>query len=387
MTDMLVRPATRAGADPREGAWTDTIDGPLTCTAVVDVTHDVRTFTFAPPAGRLLRFLPGQYLTFSFVVDGRPVSRCYTISSAPTRPELLEITVKRVPGGVVSPWLHEHLRPGDVVEASGPCGQFSHELHPADSHLFLTAGSGITPAMSMLRTLCDTGAAADVVLVHCARTPDDIVYRSELAQLSARHGVAVAVLCEEDSPGEHWDGLRGRLDAAALRQVAPDLRRREVFTCGPPPFMAAVRELLEGEGGDPRRAHEESFVLEGAMSTGRSTADDPSTTDGRAAADSRAAADDHVGADRVAATYRLELRRSGRVVECDGESTILEAALRAGVTLPSSCEEGMCGTCKLTLLDGRVDMQHAGGIRPREVAQGKILPCCSTPLEDVVVDA
>ena len=75
---------------------------------------------------RLLRFLPGQYLTFRFVVDGRPVPRCYTLSSAPTRPEQLAITVKRVPGGVVSPWLHEHLRVGAVVEANGPCGQFSH---------------------------------------------------------------------------------------------------------------------------------------------------------------------------------------------------------------------------------------------------------------------
>lgn len=360
MTDMLVRPATRA--DTRTGEWTDTIDGPLTCTGVVDVTHDVRTFTFALPGGRMLRFLPGQYLTFRFVVDGRPVLRCYTISSAPTRPEQLAITVKRVPGGVVSPWLHEHLRAGDVVEANGPCGQFSHELHPADSHLFLTAGSGITPAMSMLRTLCDTGGAADVVFVHCARTPEDIVFRSELAQLSARHGVTVAILCEEDSAGERWDGLRGRLDPAALRRVAPDLGHREVFTCGPPPFMAAVRDLLEGEGGDPRRAHEESFVLE------------DTTSDGQAASA-------HVGT-----TYRLELRRSGRVVECDSGSTILEAAVRAGVTLPSSCEEGMCGTCKLTLLDGHVDMQHAGGIRPREVAQGKILPCCSTPLDDVVID-
>lgn len=367
MTDMLIRPAAPAGVEPtRTTPWTDTIDGPLTCTDVTDVTHDVRTFTFAVPGGRMLRFLAGQYLTFRFVADGEPVSRCYTISSAPTRPELLSITVKRVPGGPVSTWLHEHLRVGDVVEASGPFGQFSHELHPAQRHLFLTAGSGITPAMSMLRTLCDTGAPADVVLVHCARTPDDIVFRSELAQLSTRPGVAVAILCEDDSVGERWEGLRGRLDAAALRQVAPDLRHREVFTCGPPPFMAAVRDLLEGEGGDPRRAHEESFVLE-------------ETTPAAPAGPADTAP--------VGATYRLELRRSGRVVECDTGSTILQAAARAGLALPSSCEEGMCGTCKTTLLDGHVDMQHAGGIRPREVAQGKILPCCSTPLDDVVIDA
>lgn len=370
MTDMLVRPTTQDALLPtRTGEWVDDIDGPLTCTGVMDVTHDVRTFTFQAPGGGRLRFLAGQYLTFRFLVDGRPVERCYTISSPPTRPELLSITVKRVPGGVVSAWLHEHLRVGDVVAASGPLGQFSHELHPAGDPLFLTAGSGITPAMSMLRTLCERGSASDVVFVHCARTPEDIVFRSELAQLGDRHGVTVEILCEEDSGGERWDGRRGRLDSAALRQVAPDLHRREVFTCGPPPFMAAVRQLLHDEGGDPHRAHEESFVLGAGGSV--------------------------IGAPPVAAvppgdvgmTHRVELRRSGRVVECPAGTTVLEAALRAGVALPSSCEEGMCGTCKTTLLDGHVDMQHAGGIRPREVARGQILPCCSTPLDDVVVDA
>jgi glycine betaine catabolism B len=362
MTDMLIR---AAGAPAQAGThFLDELDGYLTCTEIVDITHDVKSFAFELPGPGLLRFQPGQYLTFRLLVDGERVERCYTISSPPTRPDRLTITVKRVPGGVVSNWLHDHLRVGDAIGASGPFGRFSSAIHPADRYLFLTAGSGITPAMSMLRTLCDTADLASVVFVHCARSPDDIIFRDELDALAAEYGVTVAILCEADSPGEQWGGPRGRLTLPALLQVAPDLLGREIFTCGPPPYMEAVRELLGLLGTDPARAHEESFELGGATSI---------TEAGQA---------------DLATTHRVvDFRRSGRIVECDSSTTILDAAARAGVPLPSSCGEGMCGTCKLTLLSGRVDMRHAGGIRPREIAQNKILPCCSTPLEDLVVDA
>lgn len=83
----------------------------------------------------------------------------------------------------------------------------------------------------------------------------------------------------------------------------------------------------------------------------------------------------------------MEFRRSGRVIECAADTTLLDGALAAGIALPSSCEEGVCGTCKLQLLCGSVDMRHGGGIRPREIAEDKILPCCSTPLDDIVLDA
>jgi ferredoxin len=127
--------------------------------------------------------------------------------------------------------------------------------------------------------------------------------------------------------------------------------------------MEAVRGHLDALGADPARCHEESFAF---GSTPPAASDPP---------------------DEAGTTYRLAFRRSGRAIECAAGTTVLEAAGLAGLTLPSSCGEGMCGTCKLTLLEGRVDMQHAGGIRPREVAQNKILPCCSTPLEDLELDA
>lgn len=362
MTELLTRAAETTNPSAGAARWFDEIDGSLECSGIVDVTHDVKSFAFQLPAGGLLRFRPGQYLTFVFDIDGAEIERCYTISSPPTRPELLTITVKRVPGGPVSNWLHDQLAVGDRVRASGPYGTFSMAEHPAPRYLFLSAGSGITPMMSMTRTLSDRPDPTDVVFVHNARGPDDIIFRDELDALAARPGLAIATICEGDSPSERWEGPRGRLTLPILSAVAPDLLDREIFSCGPPPYMTAVRELLARAGVDPARCHQESFVL-GADAPERS---EPGT---------------------VTERYTVELRRSGREITCDAGTTILEAAQQAGMTLPSSCGEGVCGTCKSALLHGRVDMQHAGGIRPREIADNKVLLCCSRPLDNLVIDA
>ncbi len=356
MTTTQFRPAPVETTGPEHGGQDD-----LVCVAVQDVTHDVRSFVLRPATPVARRFDPGQHLTLTVDMDGRAVSRCYTIASSPFFPDELTITVKRVPGGPVSTWLHEHLRPGDTVVAEGPSGRFSTAYHPAERYLFLSAGSGITPLMSMLRTIHRAAEPVDVVFVHHARTPADIIFRDELQMIEAEHpGVRVVVVCEGDADDERWTGPRGRVTLPMLLEAAPDLVDREVFTCGPAPYMDAVRGLLAVAGAEPRRCHEESFhraapVAPRSASTG--------------------------------ATYTVELRRSGRTFGCDEETTVLAAAGRAGLSLPSSCQEGVCGTCKTALLAGRVEMEHAGGIRPREIAQDKILLCCSKPREDLVLDA
>lgn len=356
MTDILT-PVVAATAATR---WIDEVSGPLVCVEVVDVTHDVKNFSFELPGVASLQFLAGQYLTFRFEIDGEQVERCYTISSSPAHPARVTITVKRVPDGPVSNWLHDHLRIGDEVTASGPLGEFSCSAHPSDRYLFLSAGSGITPSMSMLRMLCDTEDPADVAFVHSARTPDDIIFRGELETLTTQPNVTVAAICEADSESEEWTGARGRLSLPTLLTFVPDLLDREIFVCGPPGYMAAVREMVDLLGIDPARYHEESFDL------GSPDADDASATTG--------------------VRHRVEFRRSGQVVECDEGTPILTAAAQAGLPMPSSCGEGVCGTCKQGLLAGSVDMQHAGGIRKREVDEGKILLCCSKPCEDLIID-
>jgi glycine betaine catabolism B len=338
------------------------VDGQLICRAVLPVTRDVKTFVLSAPSPRLFSFQPGQYLTVTTPAG----SRCYTISSPPTRPHLLAITVKRSPGGAVSNWLHDKLLPGEQISAEGPYGGFSCAAHPARSYLFLSAGSGITPLMSMTRTLFDLASVADVTFVHSARTPADVIFERELTAMAAvSPRLRLAFVCE-DAPGD-WHGYRGRLSRGMLRSIAPDLPSHEVFACGPDGYMKSVREMLGEAEFNLGRYHEESFTFE-------ELADAPGAAPGP-------------GPAAPAAAFSVEFTRSGWTVPCEPGTYILDAALRAGLTLPSSCGEGMCGTCKSTLVSGSVDMSHNGGIRPREIAARKILLCCSTPLEDLVIDA
>ena len=158
-----------AGILPEERPF----EGELRCRRVRRVTHDVVEVTLEPVDGAPFAFAPGQYLTLRAAIAGEQVERCYTISSPPTRPHLLTITVKRVPGGPMSSFLHESLAVGDRLWASGPQGGFSVAEHPAASYLLLSGGSGITPTLSTLRSLADLAEPSDVVVVHHARTPAD----------------------------------------------------------------------------------------------------------------------------------------------------------------------------------------------------------------------
>src|SRR5262249_7773361 len=146
--------------------WDGEFDDRLVCRQVRAETHDVKTFVFSAPTPHRFHFQPRQFLTFAMEIDGATVQRCYTISSPPTRPHLLSITVKRQPGGLVSSWLHHCMRPGIALSAVGPLGVFTMLAHPAPKYLFLSAGSGVTPLMSMVRTLHDLAAPSDVVFVH-----------------------------------------------------------------------------------------------------------------------------------------------------------------------------------------------------------------------------
>ena len=334
----------------------------------------------APPEPRRFSYHPGQFLTFAFEIGGEVVHRCYTLASSPTRPDAVAITVKRVPGGPVSNWLHDSLRPGDTVRALGPMGDFScfAEPHPGPGeprYLFLSGGSGVTPLMAMARAFHDLAAARDIVFLHNARTPADIVFRTELtlmAQLSPLF--RFVPVCEADAPGEPWTGLRGRISAAMLALAAPDLRDREVYVCGPGPYMAAVRTILRDQGFDMARHHEESFDF-----AALARAEKADALEAERELDAGAAA-------APVPVYRVEFARTRRAVEVRADQTVLAAARSQGIRLPSSCTKGICGTCKSKILSGTVAMIHAGGIRQREIDAGLALLCCAKPTSDLVVE-
>jgi len=359
--------------------WDAEADDALVCVAVRDETHDVKTFVLAPREPRLFAYAPGQFLTFSFEIGGETIHRCYTVSSAPTRPHTVSFTVKRVPGGPVSNWLHDTLKAGDTVRALGPMGEFSCFSHPAAKYLLLSGGSGITPMMSMARTFHDLGANRDVAFVHSARSPADIVFRGELDTMARLDpAFRVHAVCETDSPAEAWAGFKGRLSLDILREAVPDFREREVFVCGPKPYMDAVRAMLAQAGFDMARHHEESFDF-GALPQ----AEQEAASDAARELDTK---DADAGAAPAVRTFRVEFAKTRRVLECPEDTTVLDAARKAGIRLPSSCAKGLCGTCKSKITAGTVSMAHAGGIRQREIDAGMALLCCSKPTSDLVIE-
>jgi ferredoxin-NADP reductase len=347
--------------------WDPERDDVLICRQVRQETHDVKTFVLEPRTPQLFRFKPGQFLTFDFEIGGLRINRSYTIASAPTRPHLLAITVKRVPGGPVSNWLHDQMRPGMELKAVGPLGEFTSLDRPATKYLFLSGGSGITPLMSMARSYHDLALSRDIVFVHNARTPADIIFRHEL-ELMARNlpSFRFVPVCDSEGTTERWGGLQGRISRPMLELIAPDLHEREVFACGPTPYMAAVRAILAEVGFDVARYHEESFDYATLVDETEETAKEATAAE--------------------VPTFRIEFTKSRRVVECGADMSVLNAARAAGMRLPSSCAKGLCGTCKSRLVSGKVDMKHAGGIRQREIDQGFVLLCCSKPLGDLVVE-
>lgn len=343
----------------------------LMCSGRRALTEAMTEFVFTPLGDRPVEFAAGQFLTFAFDIDGRRIERCYSITSAASRRDELTIAVKHGGNGYVSTWLHENLIPGTCVHAFGPLGRFTLPQTPTSGLLLVSAGSGITPIMSMLRSLTDASAAgstahrpADVVVLHVARTAAEVAFRDELEQLTRLHpnlrltlaysGATTAAPGGGEPQDRRTEERSGRVDATLLGDICGDLATREVFLCGPGGFRAHVRTHLLAAGVPLARIHEESFGF--AMPQ-------PATCG-----------------------LRVDFSRRARHVTVAPGSTILAAAAAAGVTVPSSCGIGVCGSCKVSKVSGEVVMNHQGGIAAREIAAGKILLCCSEPLTPVVID-
>lgn len=347
--------------------WNSGEQKTLLCCDVRDETHDVKTFSFRCADFSALSFEPGQFITISPVISGQTIARCYTLSSSPTRPFSFSITVKRVANGVVSNWLHDNLRAGDALSASGPAGSFTPVGHPAKKLLYLSAGSGVTPLMSMTRAGFDMTAQLDIVFVHSARTPSDIVFHEELTRMQAlMPGLRVLNVCEGLGADTDWTGPVGRLSLELLSESVPDFKEREVFTCGPQGYMDAVKALLKNGGFDFQHYHQESFDLAALVEAPLIEAA-PIVEQGET-------------------LFSVTLSRSGKTFSMPATQTVLSAAKKAGAIVPSSCSQGVCGTCKTALLQGTVEMNHNGGIRQREIDKGLRLLCCSRPTSDLVID-
>lgn len=348
------------------GPWRG--ETPLECVAVTPEAPNVRSFAFRAADGAWFDHRPGQFVTLELPVPGGPLHRTYTISSSPSRPLILTVTVKAQDGSLGSRWMIDHLGPGDRLRAGAPAGLFHLPATGWGKPLFISAGSGVTPTMAMATWLYDAGEATDVCVINCARRPSQLIFRSQLEQMASRApGMRLHFVVGEDDPYSVWTGYRGRFNQLMLGLMCPDYLEREVYCCGPDGFMQAVRDMLNALGYDMARYRQESFHAPVEVPADREALDDvvPQET----------------------APAEIVFARSGVAAACAQTDTVLATAKAAGLNLPHGCTFGVCGTCRVRKLAGEVHMVHNGGIADEDVEDGWILACCAHPIGRVEIEA
>ncbi|EPL1070452.1 FAD-binding oxidoreductase [Pluralibacter gergoviae] len=344
------------------------------CVKVIQETWDVKTFCFMAEQPVMFFFKPGQFVTLELEIGGEAIFRSYTISSSPSVPYSFSITVKRVPGGEVSNWLHDNMSEGAKLAVHGPVGQFNCIDYPGDKVLFLSGGVGITPMMSMARWYFDTNSDVDMIFVHSARTPKDILFRQDLENMVSRiANFKVSLICEHYESGQFWGGYRGFLDGAKLLMIAPDFMQREIYCCGPTPYMKAVKNMLREAGFDLKHYHEESF------------GETPEVVKEQVVQEAEQAAE-MIEAIQPADLLEVCFANAGKSVQIAPGETIHAAAAKLGLHIPKACGMGICGTCKVKRVAGDIEMNHNGGITDEDIEEGYILSCCSVPKGNVTVE-
>ncbi|WP_138844122.1 ferredoxin reductase [Rhodococcus pyridinivorans] len=289
---------------------------------------------------------PGQYVRLGVVIDGVYHWRAYSLTSDPDPVDgIISVTPKLVENGVVSPYLVRKLEPGDIVRLGEVEGVFTLPDPLPAKMLFISAGSGITPIMSMLRSLDHRDRIDDVVVVHSAHTEDEVIFGSTLRDLDERH------------PGmrlELWlSGDRGRITPDDLGDLCPDWRERDAFCSGPRDLLDALEEHWD-EHGDPERFHLERFqpIIGGNAGSGEGGT--------------------------------IHFLDSEKEVECDGGTPILVAGENAGLKLPYGCRIGICHTCVGTLKSGQLrDLRTDEASEPTGAA---VRTCIHTAEGDIEIE-
>ncbi len=239
------------------------------CVQIIDETADVKTFSFVSEPPVKFNYQPGQFITLNLDINGKRVKHPCSISSTPSRPHSIEVTVKRIPKPVdrpssppefVSNWLHDNLKVGSEIEINAPMGKFTNFANPSNKLLLISAGIGISPMMSMSRWICDTISNVDVVFLHSAGSPEDIIFRQELEMMAARYPkFKLAITVTDPAPGQPWYGYTGRIDETILPAIASDYKDRTVYVCGSNSFTEATKKLLEKIDFPMGNYYEESF--------------------------------------------------------------------------------------------------------------------------------
>ncbi|MDA3648895.1 ferredoxin--NADP reductase [Saccharopolyspora indica] len=330
----------------------------LRVVAVVEETSESRSLVFEAPAGWSYR--PGQFLTLRIPSDRTgSVARSYSLSSSPHVDDALQVTVKRA--GYGSNWLCDNVVAGSEVDVLPPSGAFVPGSLDADV-LLLAAGSGITPVLSIAKSVLAAGVGR-IALIYANQHQDAVIFDAELRELVARHPDRLVVV--------HWlESVQGLPTAPALRELARPFADRECFVCGPGGFMDTAEEALRDLEVPRARTHIERFV-----SLKRNPFERKKRTEQAAPAEPTAADD---------ATVELDLDGKHHKLRWPRQQRLLDVLLDNGVAAPFSCREGACSACACRIDRGEVKMLENSVLEQEDLDEGIILACQSLPITDEI---
>jgi ring-1,2-phenylacetyl-CoA epoxidase subunit PaaE len=350
---------------------------PLIIKEVRRETKDCVSVAFTVPAELAEKYLfkQGQYLTLRQTIDGQDMRRSYSICSGVQDGEL-RVAVKEVEKGVFSTWVNQHLKAGDTMQVMTPVGNFTCDLDASNkkNYLLVAAGSGITPILSIAKSVLKAEPNSEVSLIYGNRYFLNIIFRDELEDMKDRFLGRFRVFHVLSGEPNEVEMFSGRIDAHKLDLFTKTFisleNTDEVFICGPEPIIKSVNDYLLGKNFSSEKIHFELFTAPGQLAPKEESAEKVVVDTGK----------------KCAVTVVFDGQESNFFMPMDG-TRILDAAQNNGMDIPFSCKGGMCCTCRAHISEGSADMVVNYALEPGEVEMGYVLTCQARPTsEKIVVD-
>ncbi|MCB9233007.1 MAG: ferredoxin--NADP reductase [Bacteroidia bacterium] len=345
----------------------------LTVKKVIWETPDALSIVFEKPRTAEFHYKSGQYLTLQVPVNGENLRRAYSLCSSPFTDEDLIVTVKQVADGRVSNALSANLKEGDSMLVYPPMGNFTVETKPSNEkhYIMIGGGSGITPLLSMIKTILQMEPGSRISLIYANRDEKSIIFKSTLDALLAKFGAhRIKIIHALDNPPADWTGLKGPLDKSVLLQICQDLvssdkRPAGFYLCGPAGMMEEAKKALAFLGIGKADIHQELF-----------TAPLPKLDE------ERASTGDAANFEPKRGTYEVQVHLDGSdyTITVPADMTILEVAIEEGLDPPYACQMGICTTCRAKCQTGVIEMEETEGLSDAELEEGYVLTCQSHPM-------
>jgi ring-1,2-phenylacetyl-CoA epoxidase subunit PaaE len=365
----------KKSSKPEQKPKEETHSGPhyfdLKVKNIVQETRDAISIVFEQPVTKI-SYRSGQFLTLIVPVGGKEIRRAYSLCSSPFADEDLAVSVKRVEGGSMSNWLPDNLKVGDKVKIMAPTGQFTTEYNKDQKrHLIMFAGgSGITPMMSLIKSLLIQEPDSIVSLIYCNRNIESIIFKDTLTGLEEKYEGRLHVIHILDEAPMNWQGYSGLLNREMLTKLFERIpnwgnEKSTYLMCGPEGMMKNVESLLSDSKIPKEKIFKESFVAP--------TIDKEQKKEAAPTSENKA--------------REVTIRYDGQEykVLVQPNRAILETALDMGIDLPYSCQSGLCTACRGKALSGKVKLDEEEGLSQSERAEGYVLTCVGHPLTDDVV--